>query len=94
MALKKKAKKEEVTETTNTLVEKEIVKAEVLDRALAYVTRKYRLDSTYVLTGFSMKAKGVTIVVGNSDITCAFTITGVDIVNALISGDVDVEDLV
>ena len=41
-----------------------------------------------------MKAKGITIVVSNNDIDCAFTITGVDIVEALISGDVDVEDLI
>ena len=91
MALKKKAKKEEVT---NVSVEKEVVKSEVLERALYYVTLKYRLDTTYLLTGFTMKAKGITIVVSNNDIDCAFTITGVDIVEALISGDVDVEDLV
>ena len=41
-----------------------------------------------------MKAKGITIVVSNNDVDCAFTITGVDIVEALISGDVDVKDLV
>lgn len=91
MALKKKAKKEEVT---NVSVEKEVVKSEVLERALYYVTLKYRLDTTYLLTGFTMKAKGITIVVSNNDIDCAFTITGVDIVEALISGDVDVENLV
>lgn len=94
MALKKKAKKEEVTEATNASVEKEIVKSEVLERALYYVTLKYRLDTTYLLTGFTMKAKGITIIVSNNDIDCAFTITGVDIVEALISGDVDVEDLI
>lgn len=88
MALKKKAKKEEVTNT------KEVVKSEVLERALYYVTLKYGLDKTYLLTGFTMKAKGITIVVSNNDVYCAFTITGVDIVEALISGDVDVEDLV
>lgn len=91
MALKKKAKTEE---TKVVKEEKEIVKAEVLDRALAYVTLKYRLDSTYILTGFAMKTKGVTVVVGNNDIDCAFTITGQEIVEALITGDVDVEDLV
>lgn len=94
MALKKKAKKEEVTETTNASIEKEVVKSEVLERALYYVTLKYCLDTTYLLTGFTMKAKGITIVVSNNDIDCAFTITGVDIVEALINGDVDVEDLV
>ena len=91
MALKKKAKKEEVT---NASIAKEVVKSEVLERALYYVTLKYRLDTTYLLTGFTMKAKGITIIVSNNDIDCAFTITGVDIVEALISGDVDVEDLV
>lgn len=91
MALKKKAKKEEVT---NASIAKEVVKSEVLERALYYVTLKYRLDTTYLLTGFTMKAKGITIVVSNNDIDCAFTITGVDIVEALINGDVDVEDLV
>lgn len=94
MALKKKAKKEEVTETTNASIEKEVVKSEVLERALYYVTLKYCLDTTYLLTGFTMKAKGITIVVSNNDVDCAFTITGVDIVEALISGDVDVKDLV
>ena len=39
MALKKKAKKEEVTNT------KEVVKSEVLERALYYVTLKYGLDN-------------------------------------------------
>ena len=94
MALKKRAKKEEVTETTNASIEKEVVQSEVLERALYYVTLKYCLDTTYLLTGFTMKAKGITIVVSNNDIDCAFTITGVDIVEALISGDVDVKDLV
>lgn len=94
MALKKRAKKEEVTETTNASIEKEVVKSEVLERALYYVTLKYCLDTTYLLTGFTMKAKGITIVVSNNDVDCAFTITGVDIVEALISGDVDVKDLV
>ena len=95
MALKKRAKKEEVTETTNNAsIEKEVVQSEVLERALYYVTLKYCLDTTYLLTGFTMKAKGITIVVSNNDIDCAFTITGVDIVEALISGDVDVKDLV
>lgn len=94
MALKKKAKKEEVTETTNASIAKEVVQSEVLERALYYVTLKYCLDTTYLLTGFTMKAKGITIVVSNNDIDCAFTITGVDIVEALISGDVDVKDLV
>lgn len=87
MGLKKKIKQEVVEE-------REIVKAEVLDRALQYVTRKYNLDNTYMLTGFSMKAKGITIVVGNNDITCAYTITGDDIVESLITGEVDVEDLI
>lgn len=91
MALKKKAKKEEVT---NASIAKEVVKSEVLERALYYVTLKYHLDTTYLLTGFTMKAKGITIIVSNNDIDCAFTITGVDIVEALITGDVDVEDLV
>ena len=91
MALKKKAKKEEVT---NANIVKEVVKSEVLERALYYVTLKYCLDTTYLLTGFTMKAKGITIVVSNNDVDCAFTITGVDIVEALISGDVDVKDLV
>lgn len=94
MALKKKAKKEEVTEATNASIAKEVVQSEVLERALYYVTLKYCLDTTYLLTGFTMKAKGITIVVSNNDIDCAFTITGVDIVEALISGDVDVKDLV
>lgn len=94
MALKKRAKKEEVTEATNASIAKEVVKSEVLERALYYVTLKYCLDTTYLLTGFTMKAKGITIVVSNNDIDCAFTITGVDIVEALISGDVDVKDLV
>lgn len=94
MALKKKAKKEEVTEAPNASIEKEVVQSEVLERALYYVTLKYCLDTTYLLTGFTMKAKGITIVVSNNDIDCAFTITGVDIVEALISGDVDVKDLV
>ncbi|MFR5470071.1 MAG: hypothetical protein ACLTG7_00955 [Romboutsia sp.] len=94
MALKKRAKKEEVTEATNASIEKEVVQSEVLERALYYVTLKYCLDTTYLLTGFTMKAKGITIVVSNNDIDCAFTITGVDIVEALISGDVDVKDLV
>lgn len=94
MALKKRAKKEEVTEATNASIAKEVVQSEVLERALYYVTLKYCLDTTYLLTGFTMKAKGITIVVSNNDVDCAFTITGVDIVEALISGDVDVEDLV
>lgn len=94
MTLKKKAKKEEVTETTNVSIAKEVVQSEVLERALYYVTLKYCLDTTYLLTGFTMKAKGITIVVSNNDVDCAFTITGVDIVEALISGDVDVKDLV
>ena len=91
MALKKRAKKEEVTEAS---IAKEVVQSEVLERALYYVTLKYCLDTTYLLTGFTMKAKGITIVVSNHDVDCAFTITGVDIVEALISGDVDVKDLV
>lgn len=94
MALKKRAKKEEVTEATNASIAKEVVQSEVLERALYYVTLKYCLDTTYLLTGFTMKAKGITIVVSNHDVDCAFTITGVDIVEALISGDVDVKDLV
>lgn len=94
MALKKRAKKKEVTETTNASIAKEVVQSEVLERALYYVTLKYCLDTTYLLTGFTMKAKGITIVVSNNDVDCAFTITGVDIVEALISGDVDVKDLV
>jgi hypothetical protein len=94
MALKKRAKKEEVTEATNASIAKEVVQSEVLERALYYVTLKYCLDTTYLLTGFTMKAKGITIVVSNNDVDCAFTITGVDIVEALISGDVDVKDLV
>lgn len=94
MALKKRAKKEEVTEVTNASIAKEVVQSEVLERALYYVTLKYCLDTTYLLTGFTMKAKGITIVVSNHDVDCAFTITGVDIVEALISGDVDVKDLV
>ena len=94
MALKKKAKKEEVTEATNASIAKEVVQSEVLERALYYVTLKYCLDTTYLLTGFTTKAKGITIVVSNNDVDCAFTITGVDIVEALISGDVDVKDLV
>lgn len=93
MALKKRAKKEEVTEATNASIAKEVVQSEVLERALYYVTLKYCLDTTYLLTGFTMKAKGITIVVSNNDVDCAFTITGVDIVEALISGDVDVKDL-
>ena len=91
MALKKRAKKEEVTEAS---IAKEVVQSEVLERALYYVTLKYCLDTTYLLTGFTMKAKGIAIVVSNHDVDCAFTITGVDIVEALISGDVDVKDLV
>lgn len=94
MALKKRAKKEEVTEATNASIAKEVVQSEVLERALYYVTLKYCLDTTYLLTGFTMKAKGITIVVSNNDVDCAFTITGVDIVEALINGDVDVKDLV
>ena len=94
MALKKRAKKEEVTEATNASIAKGVVQSEVLERALYYVTLKYCLDTTYLLTGFTMKAKGITIVVSNHDVDCAFTITGVDIVEALISGDVDVKDLV
>lgn len=94
MALKKRAKKEEVTEATNASIAKEVVQSEVLERALYYVTLKYCLDTTYLLTGFTMKAKGITIVVSNNDVDCAFTITGVDIVEALISGDADVKDLV
>ena len=68
------------------------VKAEVLDKALAYVTKKYSLGKDYILTSFKV-GKGVQVGVSSIEVDCVFTITSPEVLNFILSDEVTVEQI-
>ena len=68
------------------------VKAEVLDKALAYVTKKYSLGKDYILTSFKV-GKGVQVGVSSYEVDCVFTITSSEVLEFILSDDVTVEQI-
>ena len=68
------------------------VKAEVLDKALAYVTKKYSLGKDYILTSFKV-GKGVQVGVSSNEVDCVFTITSSEVLEFILSDDVTVEQI-
>ena len=68
------------------------VKAEVLDKALAYVTKKYSLGKDYILTSFKV-GKGVQVGVSSREVDCAFTITSPEVLEFIMADDVTVEQI-
>ena len=68
------------------------VKAEVLDKALAYVTKKYSLGKDYILTSFKV-GKGVQVGVSSNEVDCVFTITSSEVLNFILSDEVTVEQI-
>lgn len=68
------------------------VKAEVLAKALAYVTKKYELGKEYVLTSFKV-GKGVQVGVSSNEVDCVFTIVSPEVLNFILSDDTTVEQI-
>ena len=68
------------------------VKAEVLDKALAYVTKKYDLGKDYILTSFKV-GKGVQVGVSSNEVDCVFTITSSEVLEFILADDVTVEQI-
>ena len=68
------------------------VKAEVLDKALAYVTKKYNLGKDYILTSFKV-GKGVQVGVSSNEVDCVFTITSSEVLEFILSDEVTVEQI-
>ena len=68
------------------------VKAEVLDKALAYVTKKYDLGKDYILTSFKV-GKGVQVGVSSNEVDCVFTITSSEVLEFILSDEVTVEQI-
>ena len=68
------------------------VKAEVLGKALAYVTKKYSLGKDYILTSFKV-GKGVQVGVSSSEVDCVFTITSSEVLDFILSDEVTVEQI-
>ena len=68
------------------------VKAEVLDKALAYVTKKYNLGKDYILTSFKV-GKGVQVGVSSTEVDCVFTITSSEVLEFIMADDVTVEQI-
>ena len=68
------------------------VKAEVLDKALAYVTKKYSLGKDYILTSFKV-GKGVQVGVSSNEVDCVFTITSSEVLDFILSDEVTVEQI-
>ena len=68
------------------------VKAEVLDKALAYVTKKYSLGKDYILTSFKV-GKGVQVRVSSNEVDCVFTITSPEVLGFIMADDVTVEQI-
>ena len=68
------------------------VKAEVLDKALAYVTKKYSLGKDYILTSFKV-GKGVQVGVSSNEVDCVFTITSPEVLEFILSDEVTVEQI-
>lgn len=68
------------------------VKAEVLDKALAYVTKKYGLGKDYILTSFKV-GKGVQVGVSSNEVDCVFTITSSEVLEFILSDEVTVEQI-
>lgn len=68
------------------------VKAEVLAKALAYVTNKYSLGKEYVLTSFKV-GKGVQVGVSSNEVDCVFNIVSSDVLSFILSDETTVEDI-
>ena len=68
------------------------VKAEVLDKALAYVTKKYSLGKDYILTSFKV-GKGVQVGVSSNEVDWVFTITSSEVLEFILSDEVTVEQI-
>lgn len=68
------------------------VKAEVLAKALAYVTKKYGLGKDYILTSFKV-GKGVQVGVSSNEVDCVFTITSSEVLEFILSDEVTVEQI-
>ena len=68
------------------------VKAEVLDKALAYVTKKYNLGKDYILTSFKV-GKGVQVGVSSNEVDSVFTITSSEVLGFIMADDVTVEQI-
>ena len=68
------------------------VKAEVLDKALAYVTKKYSLGKDYILTSFKV-GKGVQVGVSSNEVDCVFTITSSEVLEFILADEVTVEQI-
>ena len=68
------------------------VKAEVLDKALAYVTKKYSLGKDYILTSFKV-GKGVQVGVSSNEVDCVFTITSSEVLEFILSDEFTVEQI-
>ena len=68
------------------------VKAEVLDKALAYVTKKYSLGKDYILTSFKV-GKGVQVGVSSREVDCVFTITSSEVLEFILADEVTVEQI-
>ena len=68
------------------------VKAEVLDKALAYVTKKYSLGKDYILTSFKV-GKGVQVGVSSREVDCVFNITSPEVLEFIMADDVTVEQI-
>ena len=68
------------------------VKAEVLDKALAYVTKQYSLGKDYILTSFKV-GKGVQVGVSSNEVDCVFTITSSEVLEFILSDEVTVEQI-
>lgn len=68
------------------------VKAEVLAKALAYVTKKYELGKEYVLTSFKV-GKGVQVGVSSNEVDCVFTIVSPEVLNFILSDVTTVEQI-
>lgn len=78
-----------VKKTTNSNTE---VKAEVLAKALAYVTNKYDLGKEYVLTSFKV-GKGVQVGVSSNEVDCVFSIVSSEVLSFILSDETTVEDI-
>ena len=68
------------------------VKAEVLDKALAYVTKKYSLGKDYILTSFKV-GKGVQVGVSSNEVDCVFRITSTGVLELIFSDEVTIEQI-
>lgn len=59
----------------------------MLDKALDYVTAKYGLDKSYVLTGFKLGKNSIQIGVANKEVECVFSIVDKDVIDDLLYND-------